>query len=377
MNKISRSSQPHPWQQLGCAFLMISGSFLLVGGFYFFMIDGDETSPSVYEVYLADLNGDTHLDAFVIYLNEMQRVMLNDGQGHFVTDRELLMFNYVMALGDINGDGQLDAILKPSLECKTTAPDLVVDDPLDSESLQAFAMQDRNRDGIPEAFVGGCCRHTTTLISRGEFTGGSSCLGTQTANAVALADLNGDGALDAFLANGTVYLDEDKKVQRDRSNEVWFNDGAGKFYDSSQRLGSAESYAVGLGDVNGDGFTDAVVGNQGPGEIWLNDGLGNFTSSGQRLGSGLTDFIFLADLDGDRDPDLFAGDETSGWVWLNDGSGFFQRGQHIRYGRKSAVALGDVTGDGVVDVFIANVESYQVWYGDGSGRFSAAPRNSQ
>jgi hypothetical protein len=43
----------------------------------------DDTKPRVHQAYLADLDGDGHLDAFLIYFNELNRVLLNDGQGGF------------------------------------------------------------------------------------------------------------------------------------------------------------------------------------------------------------------------------------------------------------------------------------------------------
>ena len=59
----------------------------------------------------------------------------------------------------------------------------------------------------------------------------------------------------------------------------------GEFTDSSQSLGSSESLGVELGDVDGDGDLDAFVANDGQNEVWLNDGNGNFTESSQSLGS--------------------------------------------------------------------------------------------
>ena len=348
---------------------------LLPSGIYLYGIT-DETSPSVYSVYLSDLNGDDHLDAFLVFRNELHKVLLNDGNGYLSKSQELLIHNYVLALGDINGDSQTDVILslvrfednKSFLACKMDAPALVSDNFLNATSLQPFAIKDSDRDGFPEAFIAGCCSYTSTFISYGEFASGSTCLGENNARAVALADLNGDKTLDTFLAKGRVTING--KTQRGLSNEVWFNDGNGNFYDSGQQLGQAESYSVVLGDVNGDGFIDAVVGNRWADDIWLNDGQGNFSNSGQRLGNALTQTIFLADLDGDSDLDLFTGGKTSGRIWLNDGAGRFSSGQRIRFGRTEAVTIGDVTGDGIVDIFIAGVESYQVWQGDGDGRFT-------
>ena len=50
--------------------------------------------------------------------------------------------------------------------------------------------------------------------------------------------------------------------------------------DSGQSLGSSTSRDVSLGDVDGDGDLDAFVANQFQGNrVWLNDGSGSFTNS--------------------------------------------------------------------------------------------------
>ncbi len=379
MSKIHQPLQTRPFSQLGCLFLLVLGILGMIGIIQIFF-EFDNTSPRVSQVYLADLNGDGHLDAFLVFLNELHKVLLNDGHGNFKLGQELLMYNYVLALGDINGDGQTDAILslfnfednRNFLSCNTDLPDLIIDNHLNSSSMQSFAITDSNQDGSPESFIAGCCRSTSTLISYGEITKGTPCLKTNNVRTLTLADLNGDKALDAFLAKGRVIADG--KTARRVPNEVWFNDGSGNFYDSSQRLGQAESYAVVLGDVNGDSFADAIVGNRWADEVWYNDRQGNFSDSGQRLGSGLTQTVYLADLDGDSDLDFFAVGKTSGRVWLNDGEGQFLSGQRIHFGRAKVATIGDVTGNGIVDILVAGVGSYQVWRGDGAGRFSANPR---
>ena len=58
---------------------------------------------------------------------------------------------------------------------------------------------------------------------------------------MSLGDLDGDGDLDAFVAN----LDE--------ANRVWLNDGSGNFTDSGQSLGDSDSEGLSLGDLDGDG----------------------------------------------------------------------------------------------------------------------------
>lgn len=337
----------------------------------------DDTRPSVQQVYLADLNGNGHLDAFLIYLNEMHRVLLNDGNGRFTPEGTLMMRNYPLAIGDFHGDGRLEALLNTYVDdavvlmCAEVPAHFSQVAPAASVSGRPFAIQESNDYGRLNVFLAGCCEGRSFLINAYNFRNSRPCLSQQGANAAALADLNGDGAADVFLANG--WIGSLPGGERKRANEVWFNNGQGGFSDSGQRLGQAESLAVVVGDVTGNGFPDAVVGNRGPDEIWLNDGQGNFRDSGQRLGRGATFVLFLADLDGDGVLDLVTVSETSSRVWLNDGAGQFRMGQRIRYSRTAAVALGDVTDNGLADLLVADVTSYRVWRGAGNGRFSPTP----
>ncbi len=63
-------------------------------------------------------------------------------------------------------------------------------------------------------------------------------------------------------------------------------DGTGNFADSGQLLGSRSSADVALVDTNGDGDLDAAVANSSSASrIWVNDGTGSF-SPGQALTAG-------------------------------------------------------------------------------------------
>jgi hypothetical protein len=68
--------------------------------------------------------------------------------------------------------------------------------------------------------------------------------------AVALGDVDGDGDLDALIANWV-----------GQANQVWVNDGSGLFTDSGQSLGTIGSLSTALGDLDGDGDLDAFIGN--------------------------------------------------------------------------------------------------------------------
>ncbi|MBN1177657.1 MAG: VCBS repeat-containing protein, partial [Anaerolineae bacterium] len=103
------------------------------------------------------------------------------------------------ALGDIDGDGDLDAV---------TA--------------------DRG----------------SNMVYRNDGAGNFSTideLGSGNTYGVALGDLDGDGDLDLFGANSS------------SNHEVWFNDGAGNFDTPFSYVNTASAYAVELGDLDGDG----------------------------------------------------------------------------------------------------------------------------
>ena len=75
------------------------------------------------------------------------------------------------------------------------------------------------------------------------------------------------------------------------------------FVDSGQEFGDSMSTSVALADLNGDDTLDAFVGHYGPNMVWFNDGHGRFTDSGQRLGETPSLDVDMADFDGDGDLD--------------------------------------------------------------------------
>ncbi|MDG2113096.1 MAG: FG-GAP-like repeat-containing protein, partial [Actinomycetota bacterium] len=142
----------------------------------------------------------------------------------------------------------------------------------------------------------------------GTFTNSGQELVNRESFSVALGDLDGDGDLDAMVANNS------------QPNTVWTNDGNGTFTDSGQALGTSISFSVALGDLDGDGDLDAMVANLGqPNTVWNNDGNGTFTNSGQALGNGISISVALGDLDGDSDLDaMVANQNQPNTVWTND-----------------------------------------------------------
>ena len=128
-----------------------------------------------------------------------------------------------------------------------------------------MALGDLDGDDDLDAFIGSLHGNKVWLNDgAGHFTNTGQSMDSLLADGVALGDLDGDGDLDAFVVNSF----------SNPPNKVWLNDGTGVFTDSGQSLGSLDTVAVTLGDLDGDGDLDAFVGNGGaavqPNKVWLN-----------------------------------------------------------------------------------------------------------
>ncbi|MBN1889177.1 MAG: DUF11 domain-containing protein [Thermoflexales bacterium] len=321
------------------------------------------------DVALADLDGDSDLDAFVANTSGApNKVWLNDGTGVFSDSAQSLGGSYSrgVAVGDLNGDGSLDAFVANGtsnghrvwLNDGTGAFNDTGQSLGNSDSWDV-ALGDLDGDGDLDAVAANAMTQTNKIWlndGTGFFTANGLTLGDSDARGVAVGDLDNDGDLDAFVANVS-----------NQPNKVWFNNGSGVLSDSGQNLGNSSSEAVALGDLDGDGDLDAFVGNAGSvgagiGQadvVWLNDGAGAF-SLGQNVGSTKSRHIVLGDIDGDGDLDAFAATHWDGLadadrVWFNDGTGHFvDSGQRLGNTWSEAVAWGDIDSDGDLDAFVAN-----------------------
>jgi|GEM_PF-3509670 len=262
---------------------------------------------------------------------------------------------------------------------------------LESSSSRGVALMDIDKDGDIDAFVangGGSGSDVSKRINKvwenngnGIFTDSGQALGDSCSYAVALDDLNGDGYFDAFVVNGSG--DSGSGIWGS-PNQVWINDGNGKF-SSSQSLGEADSRGVALGDFDKDGDLDAFVVNtpnslqglDGANKIWKNDGEGKFTDSGQSLGSSASKGVALGHLNKDNQIDAFVANFGANTVWINNGGTFSSESEHSLGSLNSnAVALGDVDRDGNIDAFVANFgQPNKVWLNSGTGNFSDSGQN--
>jgi len=263
--------------------------------------------------------------------------------------------NGYIALGDLNGDGRLDAFVS---KCCATMIDKR-DDFLPYVPWVWINTPDEN--GYPKG-VG------LNLNSLGDLP-----------MQPALGDLDGDGDLDVYAASLPP-----KRGTYDPSDRILLNDGNGAFVDSGQRLdnprkaGTAGSGSVALGDLDGDGDLDAVVATAEGASIWMNQGgvqggqTGIFTESGQRLGSGHIEAVFLGDLDANRDLDVLVAGKAKATIWWNDGQAdFHDSGQILKYTEPYGLAIGEFDSDGDLDVFSAKGDELRLWLNQGDGQLQA------
>jgi hypothetical protein len=288
------------------------------------------------------------------------------------------MRSWNVAVGDLDGDGDLDAFVANDLRSQIWLNDgqgSFSQGEVRSKTVSDLELGDLDRDGDLDAFAVDMNHSAVIWLNdgAGSFTTGQRLPSDVTGSGVALGDVDGDGDLDACIA-------------RNGFNLLWLNDGSGEFVDSGQRLGrdhpvndmSSDSI---LADLDGDGDLDVFeITYGGLHRVWLNDGAGFFTDSGQDIdvGSGNSHGAALGDLDQDGDLDAFITitDEMAFQVWLNDGSGgFSDSGQRLPSSNAQMVALGDLDGDGDLDAFMTNTgpsdagSGNTVWLNDGNGNF--------
>ncbi len=224
-------------------------------------------------IEMHDIDNDGDLDAIIMYYQEDDKVFLNDGHGQFTEATTPIPENATW--GDLDRDGDIDILAREvGVGFRTHLND----------GHGAFAVHWEKQD---------------STIVRGN---------------IGLADLDGDGDLDAVVGAGG--------GETSRKTEVWHNDGSGSFSDSGERLQVTLWGRFAFGDLNGDGYSDAFVTNFGmPDYVWLNDGKGGLIDTGLRLGGyGATINPVLGDIDGDGDLDLLAPDFGGGSnvIWFNE-----------------------------------------------------------
>lgn len=176
-------------------------------------------------------------------------------------------------------------------------------------------------------------------------------------HAVAFTDLTGDGHPDLYVAN-------------EGQDDLYINNGDGTFSKADPAAAgiaeSANSWSVAVADYNGDGRPDIFVANDGSAAVYRNDGGGMFTNVAAAAGiAALTAdaqsrAVALADYDKDGDQDLFIGNVGQDLLFRNNGDGTFADVTMAvglvenPVAAAAGAAWGDYDNDGDPDLIVVN-----------------------
>lgn len=356
-------------------------------------------SDLVGDVAIADVDGDGAVDLAVPSPTRAGvTVLAGHGDGTFGYDFEYSQSGRPsgVAVGDLNSDGHADFV-SANGDGHTVSVRLGTGDGGFSAAREfhvgpnpsAVALGDFNRDGVPDVVV----THRDTVhnhqfdsvsvafgIGDGSFGASLELYVQGVPVAVRAVDVNGDGADDVVAANvrtSPFY----------QPISVLLSNGDGTFQvERTSRAGSGDAKDLTVGDLNGDGYTDAVTvtgtDTTGTATVMLGSGDGTFgVPVALAVGRG-AQAVALGDLNGDGKLDLVTGNSPS---YLNPGASFsvlLGRGDgafdaRVDYavdGAPQRIGLADMNGDGRLDVVSSNGTdgTFSVWLGNGDGTLTAA-----
>lgn len=356
---------------------VILGTALMVSGDLGFRFAGRVPAGDDPEsIRAADLNGDGHID-LVTGDDGGVSFLPGDGEGGFPS-RLLLpggggSNEYVLPV-DVDGDGVLDLAVASTWE---PAKRLFISKGLGKGRFaqpaaievgdfpEAVEAADFDGDGnIDLALAHNRNGDVRVLFGDGSGSFGKAlifALGGRGENLVA-SDLNGDGAPDLLVV-------DQKKLA------VFINAGARTFKDGVEYNAGPFPFCVAAADFDGDGNTDALIGNggifsdYGDNDLALlkGNGDGTLSKAGFISAGGSITSIAIADFDGDGDIDAAAASfGTHECVILVNDDGVLKPAGALPCGwSPSAVTSADFNGDGIPDLAVANEFSDDVtlWLG--------------
>lgn len=345
-----------------------------------------EGSPTgVAAVAAADFNGDGHLDMVAVRSilgNNETLMLLGNGNGTFQTPKTYSMAGpTLLATADFNSDGKMDILTANGFDSVSLLSVLLGEgngnfQVAPATTLTAFAAG-VSSVGIASAELNG---DTLTDFVVAESTGAQVLLGAgndqftigqfldTASNAIALADVNGDGHPDLIMTTSGDNV------------AVFLGNGNGTFQSPLNSNANGSQFALAVGDFNGDGKPDLAVITNGELGIMLGNGTGSFAGPAQLFTLGSEpDSIAVGDFNKDGKLDVVVSNfgslaPASISVLLGNGNGTFQPQTNLPLPADAGpweVAVADLNGDGNLDIVSSNNnETYlSIYLGNGDGTF--------
>ena len=304
--------------------------------------------------------------------------------------------DFTVAAGDVDGDGDVDLVFGTYvgglslLRNNTTQFDYEATAfPTLTFECTDVHLADMDGDGDLDAIAGGNRASVMTFVNDGTGTFATGPFAPNTNDCltykIAVGDLNGDTYPDVYMANSG------QSTPTQGADIVLLNDQAGGLVEASNALPGLTDDTLGaaLADVDNDGDLDVMAVNfAGSHVLLLNDGNANFTDASANLPAALTGdgatAVAAADMNGDGFADFYIVNEgisaqgAADVYLLNDGTGRFNDASILLPTNTDVgfnVRLVDVNGDQAPDAIVANLRGVQRLYLNNSGAFTDATSN--
>ena len=247
-----------------------------------------------------------------------------------------------LAVGDLNGDGQFDAV--STLSSFLGSSDGTFGAPLAHAAGDDVCLADVNSDGIADLVSTDTADDQVSIAlgaGDGSFVSPTSFATGVGPTRLVVADLNGDGKPDIATTNA------------DGTVSILLGDGAGSFVAQPAVTVGASPQGIAVGDFNRDGKLDLAVANSGGStvSVLLGSGTGAFSTTDVTVGAA-PEAVAVGDFNRDGKLDLVVGTASgSVSVLLGDGAGGFGSPATVHSpAGATQLVVGDFTTDGKLDV---------------------------